>query len=332
MAQQAAVVMPTFHFGRTLTPPPPRYSTPMDWDDLRYFLALARTGSIRAAGAALGVSHSTVSRRVDGLEERLGTRLFDRHRDGYALTEAGRDMLPAAERVEDEVCALSRGLAGGDARVSGPVRVTCGDEYLAALLLDDLAPWCAANPGVDLSLTTGGRFFNLARGEADLAVRVLAPQTDPPPYLVGQRVAPLMIASYVARRHAQRLDPSGPEARWLGYADGRPLVELIRAGAYPDLPVWGAFSTLTQAVRAATHGLGLALLPTYVGDPEPALVRLPKADLRHVADLWLLYHPDLKANARLQGARAALRAGFVRRQALHEGWCESAPRWSDLVP
>lgn len=300
----------------------------MDWNDLRYFLALARLGSIRAAGSALGVSHSTVARRVDALEAGLGTRLFDRHRDGFALTEAGRRMLPAATRVEDEVAALSRDLAGQDVRVAGPVRLTCGDEYMAALLLDDLAPWCAANPGVELAIATDGRAFNLAKGEADLAVRVLGPGVSPPDYLVGQRVAPLVVANYVARAHAARLDPTGPEARWLGFADPRPMVELARSGSYPHLPSWGAFSTLSQAVRAATHGLGLVMLPTYVGDPEPELMRLPLADLRHVADVWLLYHPDLKANARIQGARAALRAGFARRQALLEGWSKIAPVWS----
>jgi DNA-binding transcriptional LysR family regulator len=157
----------------------------MDWNDLRHFVALARNGSVRAAGAQLGVSHTTVARRVEALEAQLGTRLFDRHRDGYVLTAAGRRMLPAAERVEDEVAALGRGLVGQDARLEGPLRLTCGDEYLAALLLDDLAPWCAENPGVELTLVRDERFFNLAKGEADLAVRVLGAQTSPPDYLVG---------------------------------------------------------------------------------------------------------------------------------------------------
>ncbi len=84
----------------------------MDWNDVRHFLALARCGSVRAAGASLGVSHSTVARRVEALETRLSARLFDRNRDGYTLTEAGRQMLPGAERVERELAALERGLVG----------------------------------------------------------------------------------------------------------------------------------------------------------------------------------------------------------------------------
>jgi DNA-binding transcriptional LysR family regulator len=303
----------------------------MDWNDLRYFLALARLGSIRAAGAELGVSHTTVARRVDALEDKLGTRLFDRHRDGYVLTEAGRRLMPGAARVEDEVSSLSRDLAGQDARLVGSVRVTCGDEYLAAWLLEALAPWCAAHPGVELSLVADGRPFNLAKGEADLAVRVLLPHSDPPEYLVGHRVAPLLVGNYVARAHAARLDPAGPHARWLGVAD-RSVHELFRTSSYPDLPVWGAFSSLSLLVRAAASGLGLVMLPTYAGDAEAALIRLPHADLRHVADLWLLHHPDLKANARVQGARAALRAAFARDQACFTGLCADAPQRSASAP
>jgi DNA-binding transcriptional LysR family regulator len=102
--------------------------------------------------------------------------------------------------------------------------------------------------------------------------------------------------------------------------------ELLRDSSYPSLPVWGAFSSLTLLVRAAEGGLGLVMLPTYVGDSEPALVRLSRADLRHVADLWLLHHPDLKANARVQGARAAIRAAFAREQARFSGLCADAPQ------
>lgn len=299
----------------------------MDWNDLRHFLALARRGSIRGAGAELGVSHTTVIRRVEALEEELAARLFDRHRDGFVLTEAGRRLLPAAARVEDEVAGLTRDLAGQDTRLAGPVRVTCGDEYLSALLVEELAPWCVANPGVELHLQTDGRNLNLAKGEADLAVRVVPTHGSPPDYLVGHRVAPLVVANYVGRAHVARLDPAGAEARWLGFGEARGTLELLRASSYGELPVWGAFTSLTLLVRAATVGLGYAMLPTYVGDTQPGLCRLPAPDLRPVAELWILHHPDLKANARVQGARAALRVAFQRRRGLFEGrepWGEGA--------
>lgn len=299
----------------------------MDWNDLRHFLALARAGSIRAAGAALGVSHTTVARRVEALEAELGARLFDRHRDGYALTDAGRRMVAAAERVEDEVHALRRGVTGTDARLEGPVHVTCSDEYMAGHLLARLAPWCRANPGVDLTLSTDGRPYNLAKGEADLAVRVLGPAADPPGHLVGQRLAPLVCASYVARAHADRLHPPSPEARWLGYSDARTTAELVRTSRHPELPLWGAFNSLAVMVQAALSGLGLALLPTYVGDAVAGLRLLDEPDARRLGEVWLLSHPDLRQTARVQSARAAIRAAFAS-----PPWCADAPQGPTSAP
>lgn len=299
--------------------------TGADWDDLRHFLALARTGSIRAAGTAIGVSHSTVTRRVQQLERRLGVRLFDRHRGGFSLTEAGQQMMDGALRVEAEVGAVLRDLTGRDARLEGPVRVTTGDEFLAAWLIGALAPWCAANPGVELCVQVDPRYYDLAKGEADLAVRVLVPGQDPPDHLAGRRVAPLMFANYVATEHAHRLDPAGPDARWIGIPDTRAAEVLLRGTSYPRLPMWGEFTPLAVIVRAAELGLGLALLPTYAGDVTPTLTRLPTADLRQVADLWVLHHPGLRGNARVRSAREALQAAFADQAALFEGGAPAHP-------
>ena len=106
----------------------------MDWNDLRHFLALSRTGSVRAAGASLGVSHSTVLRRVQSLETELGTRLFDRSRDGFALTLAGHEMVTTAEAMEAQVAELARSLSGRDERFAGPVMLTCCDVYILSLI------------------------------------------------------------------------------------------------------------------------------------------------------------------------------------------------------
>ncbi len=295
----------------------------LNWDDLQHFLALAQRGAARPAGAALGVSHTTVVRRVEALEAQLGARLFDRHRDGFELTEQGRRLLTAAARVEDELAAAARDLAGRDARLEGVVRVTCGDEHLSGWVFDALRPWCAAHPGVELHLHADFRLFDLAKGEADLAVRVLGAGQRPPEHLVGTAVAPLTVANYGAAGQAP-----GPGARWLGYTDPRPIQALIASGSHPGWPLWGAFSTLDLVARAARAGLGFALLPTYVGDRDPGLQRLPQPDLRPVAELWLLHHPDLRGNARVRGARAALRAAFVQDAALFDGRGAGAPERS----
>lgn len=280
----------------------------MDWNDVRYFLALARTGSVRAAGSALRVSHSTVARRVEALEERLAARLFDRSRDGYTLSDAGRQMLAGAERIEAEMAALERGVLGQDERLVGPVTITCTDTHVSNLLLAALARLTEAHPGIELALTIDSRPFDLARREADIAVRALAVDGVPPEYLLGQKVAPIVLGTYVGVAHVERLDPETPGSRprWASF-DDRKLQEAIVAGSsYPDAPVWGSFATVELMVQAAVHGLGLAMLPTYVGDRAPGLQRLKRPDLRHVGDFWVLSHPDLRDNARMRQTRAAV--------------------------
>ncbi|WP_437275040.1 LysR family transcriptional regulator [Sorangium sp. So ce375] len=310
----------------------------MDWDDVRHFLALARTGSVRAAGSMLGVSHSTVARRVEALETRLGVKLFDRHRDGYLLTDAGNEMVSGAERVEREMAALERGIAGQDARLGGPVRVTCTDPFIAKILLRALAGLCERHPGIELELDADAKNLDLSKREADVAVRALLPGASPPEHLIGRRLAPITVCNYVATAHAAELDPERGArlARWLGSSAHRIAKELVASSSYPEVSMWGTFESIAIMMEAAHAGLGLVMLPTYAGDPEPGLQRLAKPDLRHVADFWLLSHRDLRDNARLRAAREGIIAAVTERAALFrgeaEGWRETAPLRHELAP
>ena len=309
---------------------------PMDWNDVRHFLALARLGSVRAAGTSLGVSHSTVARRVEALEARLATRLFDRNREGYSLTELGHQMLPGAERVEQEMAALERGLVGQDERLAGTVAVTSCDSYVSDIVLGELASFCADHPEIELAFNTNSRPFDLAKREADLAIRALVVGTQPPEYLVGHKLAPLMLGNYVAIRHAGRLDPElpGTRPRWVSFDERKAHESLIAESSYPHVPAWGAFSSLDLVVQAVREGLGLAMLPTYVGDRDPALRRLARPDLRHVADIWLLTHPDLRDNARIQATRARVAQAFKTHAALFRGhgWRIDASGRPEITP
>jgi DNA-binding transcriptional LysR family regulator len=305
----------------------------LDWDELRVFLALARARSARGAAALLKVSHSTVTRRVEALEARLGVRLFDRSRDGYALTDAGVHMQTTAERIEGDIAALTRTLAGGDERLSGTVSVTCCDRFVSGLLVEALCDFFNAYPALDLELSVDSRSFDLSRREADMAVRILVEGTPPPQTLIARRLAPLNICGYVGRAHVERLDPAGPNARWLGMGDASTEALVFPASGYPDLPIWGAFLSLDGSLQAAAAGLGFALLPTYVGDPHPDVVRLPHAILQHVANLWLLSHPDLRDTARLRATRRAIEAAFARRIHHFDGrWFVDAPTRSENTP
>lgn len=299
----------------------------MDWDDVRYFLALARVGAVRSAGSALGVSHSTVARRVEALEVRLAVRLFDRNRDGYVLTRAGQQMLPGAERVEREMAALERGLVGQDERLAGPVRLTCCDEFVSAMILKELTVLCGAYPEVELAITADSRPFDLSKREADIALRILGADQTPPEHLIGRKVVPVMIANYIGTEHIHRLDPELEQSRprWV-CPDTRKFMEvLVSQSSYPDVPLWGSFSSLELLMQAAREGLGIAMLPCYVADRDPVLRRLAQPDVRHLADLWVLCHPDLRDNARIAATRDSVTQALNQHEGLFAGEEPVAP-------
>jgi DNA-binding transcriptional LysR family regulator len=137
------------------------------------------------------------------------------------------------------------------------------------------------------------------------------------------------MASYVARAHADRADPEHPGAttRWLSFEPRKIHEAMIAASSYPDVAPWGSFSTLELLVLAAREGLGAVMLPTYVGDREPALRRLANPDLHPVADLWMLSHPDLRDNGRLRALRDCVRRALLQQRPLFQGerWCDDAP-------
>ncbi|MEN8196747.1 MAG: LysR family transcriptional regulator, partial [Pseudomonadota bacterium] len=178
----------------------------MDWDDLRFFLAVAHKGSIRAAAAALGVNHSTVSRRIDGFERKLGVRLFERLPTGYLVTPAGEDMMQSARRMEEEAAAIDRRVAGRDHRLSGPLRVTMPDSLAQKLLMPDIVAFSDRHPEIELELVISYVFADLNKREADVAIRMA---NDPPGHLVGRRVVRQAKAVYASRDYLARHDPAG---------------------------------------------------------------------------------------------------------------------------
>jgi DNA-binding transcriptional LysR family regulator len=141
----------------------------LDWDDLRYVLAIARTGVLAGAGTALGVNHSTMFRRLNALEETLGVQLFERLPGGYVATEAGERLIGAAERVEAEVLAAEREITGRDTRLCGRLRVTCSETLAFRLLTAEIARFRGLHPGIQIELVIDNRQLDLARREADVA-------------------------------------------------------------------------------------------------------------------------------------------------------------------
>ncbi len=277
-----------------------------DWNDLRLVLAVQRAGSLTGAAPALGIDHSTAFRRLKGVEERIGVRLFERLPGGaYAATEAGARMATAAERMEDEAVALDRAIAGVDHKPAGRLRVTCSETLAFARLTGHLAAFRRAYPGIVVELAIENRVLSLTRREADVALRPIRPREGD---LWGRRLAGVAWTVYGAPELVAALGPlAAPteigRAPIIGWAPG---TTRLMAADWLDRTTKGAAvvyrtgSLVNQAI-AAREGIGLALLPCYLGDGSAGLVRALAEPIAEIAgELWIVTHADLKATARVR--------------------------------
>ena len=287
----------------------------MDWDDLKYFLATARKGSIRAAAETLGVNHSTVSRRLAGFEDKLGVRLFERMPGGYLTTQAGEDMVRSAERIEDEIAALDRRIAGRDTSLTGLLRVTVPGPWP---FMQDIAAFAHANPGIELEVAGTTDIANLTRREADVAVRF---SNDPPGHLVGRRLLQYAVAVYASPGYLADHDMQRSPAavNWIGWNDPVPDPQWVRESAFPKSPARHRLDDLSLQVQAAKAGLGISILPCFIADNEPGLVRVPPGDTLPGRDLWLLTHEDLRYTARVRKFIDFMADAILKRRDLFEG-------------
>ena len=175
-----------------------------DWNDLRYFVAVAREGSTLAAAKALGVSQPTVQRRLAALEKQIGCELTEPRPTGYCLTELGRELLPFAQRVEQEALSFCRQLSTRDASLSGTIRVTCPENDLPRLLGPIFDRFQTQHPGVRLEFLVTDRALDLAKGEADIALRGGRPKDSS---LIGRKLADALWLLYASRTYVGRCGP-----------------------------------------------------------------------------------------------------------------------------
>jgi DNA-binding transcriptional LysR family regulator len=278
----------------------------MNWDDFRYFLAVAAEGSLSAAARVLRVNAATVSRHVDALEERLAVRLFDRRQDGYTVTPAGEKLLERARTIESEIFALSRAFDAEDRGLTGTVSVTATESLTVPFLIPNLPHLRDRYPGIRVQLVSDYRLLNLSRREADVAIRLARPQQGD---LVVRKIGSMGFGLYASHDYIEAHGEPATVAElkehavidWLdGYPESAPVVWLreVMEGRAP------AFATNPASGRlaAAKAGMGIALVPSMVSEGS-GLVRV----LSHVeipcVDLWLLVHRDL---ARIARVRAVL--------------------------
>ena len=296
-----------------------------DWNELRLVLALHRAGTLTGAAQAFGVDHSTAYRRLKGVEARVGVRLFERLPGGaYEPTEAGARMAAAAERMEDEALALDRAITGRDHRPAGRLRVTCSETLAHSRLTGHLAAFRQAYPGIVVELAIENRVLSLSRREADVALRPIRPREGD---LWGRKLAGVAWAIYGAPELVGALGPiTGieglgrcPMIGWDRAATRLVAADWLDRWVADTAFVYRTGSLVNQCV-AARAGMGLALLPCYLGDSTAGLARALPTPVPEIAgELWIVTHADLKATARVRAFFEHVGEGLARERDLFEG-------------
>jgi DNA-binding transcriptional LysR family regulator len=272
----------------------------MDWDDVRYFLAVARGGSVRAAAERLGVNHSTVLRRIAQLEERLGAQMFEKLPSGYRLTDAGEEVLEFAEQMEASSNQLETRIFGRDQSVRGLLRVTLPPPLATHLLMPDFADFARLHPEIEMEILSVDQPVNLTTRQADVAIRVVYDRNNLPPNLHGLKGPELFGGVYISRDLLAASRAGAPErVRWIVWSKyGVP--DWARAGEVRATEVLFKTTDAGAQLAAVRQGLGITTLPCFIGDADPLLVRVPGTDLHLYGTLWLLTQGETRKTKRVR--------------------------------
>lgn len=277
----------------------------LDWNDLRYFLAVARDGSTLAAARTLRVSQTTVGRRIAAMEQALGLPLFEKRQAGYTLTPAGEALVEQARQVEDGATAFSEAAAAHARELSGSVRITSEEIYAMALISPLLRDLHDRHPEIVIELDTGQALLDLGKGEADIALR--STSKEQPAGIVGRALCVDDWTLYCSRDYAERngaprstddlkkhpIVGGGGGNLWRHYQ-----AWLQNLGLEEQVAMHHATSSgLLAAVRS---GFGVAVLPCIVADADPDLIRCIPPRKGHGRTLWLLTHQRVRQTPRIR--------------------------------
>ena len=287
-----------------------------DWDDLRYFLAVARSGSVSGAATELGVNHSTVSRRINAYEKKHDVRLFERMPQGYEMTQAAENIYRYALEIEERTHIVERELFGRDTRLQGRLCITAYHSTVNELVLPDLGTFSQQYPEIDLELFVTADVRDLSAREADIAIRG-TPQ--PPDHLVGKKVADFGNAIYTSENYQKR-QLARPEV--ILWRDEVQLPEWV-SEHFPGARVALRVDDITAMGAAVKAGLGMARLPCWIGDVRPGFFRLRLNVASMGWGLWVLIHADLRSTARVRVCRDFLIETLEKKRDLIEGRCST---------
>lgn len=288
----------------------------LDWNDIRVFLAVADTGSTLQASRELGVSQSTVSRRVAAMEDVLRLRLFEKRRTGYALSESGRDLLETARATAKAMIAFEMQAAAQKRGSTGTVRLTASDAFSDYLLDRAVAEFRLEFPSIQIEIVSSAKRLDLANGDADIALRA-GPRPHEPD-LVGRRIAEdtwsLYCSQAYANEHGVPRTPADLAAhRVIGVAAGNPASSL---GTWlernvPESAIFMRRSSIEGILSSIANSTGVSLMSDFLAGADPRLVRCFSPDLGPVAEIWLLTHERLRDVPRVRAVLDFLHGYFA---------------------
>ncbi len=275
-----------------------------DWDDLRFFLAVARVGRLTVAARRLGADHATVSRRITALEGALKAKLFERRPQGYALTEHGERLLAKAETIETQGLAVSSEIGGADLALSGTVRIGTPDGFGTIFLSPRTAALARHYPDLEVQLVAMPRLLSLSKREADIAVSLAPPKEGK---IVARRLTDYRLGLYATRDYLDRTAPIAKaddvhEHQVIGYIDDLiftpelDYLDEVSKGLRARLQS----SSLVAQMQATLAGAGVCVLPHFMAGADPRLVPVLPDTVAITRSFWLIVHADLKEVARIR--------------------------------
>ena len=284
----------------------------LSWDDLKVLLACSRHGSTRSAAAALGVSNSTIARRLEVLEAAIEGRLFDRTPDGLLATTLCEELLPVAKTVEDTISDGQLRLTGRDALLAGKLKVSIADfQPMNRLLFEKLSEFSKTYPRIQLDVKSSNENVDLSRREADFAIRGLKISQRPPKDIVGVKLGLLSIGLYVHKKLLSDARLGKRELTFIDTADVLPTD--LPTHSQLGIKIKHSVDGVISRVDAVANQMGVAPLPCCTVTDLKDVVRLPNTDSVPYRYVWLLYHKDLRQSARI-------RALFKHLLELEDSW------------
>lgn len=290
------------------------------WNDYQLILTLAQEKTIRRTAALLGVSHSTISRRLSHINTAFEQGVFEKTQAGYILTGFGRDVLETVKKMQALDFSIQRKGQQIKTDMVGPITLSLPDVIAKTFLIETLGQFCTDYPDIDLTVNCSLSMADLNKMEADIAIRGTS---TPGETLFGRRLATIALCEYAHKDYLENTPRE--ERRWIVRPSRTSTQSAIMRSTHPEAPIGIQLDDLLLRHQMVAAGQGMIMGACYLGDSNPNLCRLPGAAVTPLYDLWILTHNDLKNTPRIRRLMRVLGACLSQHRDLFEGRCPQEP-------